>query len=68
MNVEVYVRSAVAHLGAADAYAQAGDKEMAVTYYEKGLEVIPRDPNANADFKERLKNYTLEMLRKLKEK
>ena len=68
LNVEAYPLSASAHLGVADAYAQAGDKEMAVKYYEKGLEVIPSDPNVDAAFKERLKNYTLEMLRKLKEK
>lgn len=37
-------------------------------YYREGLEVVHRDPNADAAFKERLKNYTLETLRKLKGK
>lgn len=68
LNAEAHPLSANAYLGAADAYAEAGDREVALRYYEKGLEVIPRDPATDAAFKERLKNYTLEMLRKLKEK
>lgn len=68
LNAEAHPLSANAYLGVADAYAAGGDREMAISYYEKGLDVIPRDPNADAAFKERLKNYTLEMLRKLRGK
>ena len=68
LNVEAHPLSANAYDSLAEAYAESGDKEMAIKYYEKVLDVLPKDPNADAAFKERLKNNALEMLRKLKEK
>lgn len=43
------------------------DKEMAIKYYEKELEIISKDL-ASAEFKETLRKNALEMLRTLKGK
>jgi hypothetical protein len=39
---------------------------MAIKTYEKVLEVLPRDPNANEQFKTRLKDNALKKLKELK--
>lgn len=46
VNVETYPESGVAYLGLAQAYELKGDKENAVKYYRKTLELMPR----RADF------------------
>ncbi len=66
LNVEAHPLSANAYDSLAEAYARGGDRRAAVEYYEKVLAVIPRDPDADAAFKERLRANALEMLRKLK--
>ncbi len=42
--------------------------EKICNYYEKILEINPKDPNANAEFREKLKNTALDKLKELKQK
>lgn len=68
LNVEAHPSSANAYDSLAEAYALSGEREAAIKFYEKVLEVIPNDPNPNTEFKERLRNNALEKLKELKQK
>ncbi len=63
--VDAYPKSANAYDSLAEAYMLSGDKMMAITFYEKVLEILPGDPNANA---ESLKNNALNRLKELQQK
>jgi hypothetical protein len=45
-----------------------GDNELAIKYYKKTLEIIPKDAKADKAFLERLKKNALENLKKLEKK
>ncbi|MFZ2053164.1 MAG: serine hydrolase [Candidatus Aminicenantales bacterium] len=68
LNVESYPESANVYDSLAEAYLNNGDKEMAVTYYNKVLEMIPRDTRTDKDFLERIKTGALEKLKELEKK
>jgi CubicO group peptidase (beta-lactamase class C family) len=52
LNVEEYPKSAIAYDGLADAYAQDGQKPLAIANYHKSLELDPKDQNATDRLKE----------------
>lgn len=64
LNVEAYPNSANAHDSLAAAYALSGDKPMAIKFYEKVLEILPNDPNADKVF---LRNNALTKLKELRQ-
>jgi CubicO group peptidase (beta-lactamase class C family) len=64
LNVEAFPESANVYDSLADAYMNNGDKELAITYCKKTLEMIPKDTKADKDFLERIR---LGALKKLKE-
>ncbi len=68
LNVEAYPESANVYDSLAEAYMNNGDKEMAITYYKKTLEMIPKDKKADKDFLERLRTGALEKLKELEKK
>lgn len=45
-----------------------GNVDLAIKYYEKALETIPKDTKADKGFLERLKQSTTEKLKKLEAK
>jgi len=42
INIDKYPESGTASLGLAEAYESKGDKENAIKYYQKALELMPR--------------------------
>jgi CubicO group peptidase (beta-lactamase class C family) len=68
LNVEAYPESANVYDSLAEAYMNNGDKELAITYYKKVLEMIPKDTKADKDFLERIKTGALEKLKELEKK
>ncbi|OGD31676.1 MAG: hypothetical protein A2V45_14290 [Candidatus Aminicenantes bacterium RBG_19FT_COMBO_58_17] len=52
----------------AEAYLSNGDKELAVTYYKKALEAIPKDPRPDKEFLDGLKKGAEEKLKELEKK
>jgi CubicO group peptidase (beta-lactamase class C family) len=65
LNVEAYPESANVYDSLAEAYMTNGDKELAIKYYKKTLEMIPKDTKADKEFLERIKKGALEKLEKL---
>jgi dienelactone hydrolase len=55
LNVEGYPRSANTYDSLSDGYLAMGNKEEALKYAQKTLEVLDTDPNATAEFKQRLR-------------
>ena len=68
LNVESYPESANVYDSLAEAYMNNGDKELAITYYNKTLEMIPKDTKRNKEFLEGLKTGALEKLKQLEKK
>lgn len=68
LNVESYPESANVYDSLAEAYLNNGDKELAVTYYKKVLEMIPKDTKTDKDFLERIKTGAIEKLKELEKK
>jgi CubicO group peptidase (beta-lactamase class C family) len=66
LNVELYPKSANCYDSLAEAYMGSGDKEAAVTYYRKALEVLDRYPKENERFSSLRENISkhLEELQK----
>lgn len=52
LNVEGYPRSANAADSLSDGWLAAGDKDQALKYAQKALEMLDQDPNATAEFKQ----------------
>jgi len=65
LNVETFPESANVYDSLAEAYMKNGDKELAIKYYKKTLEMIPKDTEADKEFLERLKQGALEKLKEL---
>jgi CubicO group peptidase (beta-lactamase class C family) len=69
LNMEAYPLSANACDSLAEAYMQSRNYEMAVKYYRKTLEMIPKDPRPDKEFLKNLKEgaqRNLTQLEKLK--
>ncbi len=65
LNVEAFPESANVYDSLAEAYMKNGDSELAIKYYKKTLEMIPKDTKADKAFLERLKQGALEKLKQL---
>jgi CubicO group peptidase (beta-lactamase class C family) len=68
LNVEAFPESANVYDSLAEAYMKNGDNELAIKYYKKTLEMIPKDTKADKEFLERIKKGALEKLEKLEKK
>jgi CubicO group peptidase (beta-lactamase class C family) len=68
LNVESYPESTNVYDSLAEAYLNNGDTELAVTYYKKVLEIIPKDTTTDKDFLERIKTGAIEKLKQLEKK
>jgi CubicO group peptidase (beta-lactamase class C family) len=68
LNVESYAESANVYDSLAEAYLNNGDKELAITYYKKVLEMIPKDAKTDKEFLERIKSGAVEKLKQLEKK
>ena len=55
LNIEAHPNSANTYDSLAEVYERSGNKEEAVKYYKKVLEVLPKDIITEEQFKERLK-------------
>ena len=67
-NVDAYPQSANVYDSLAEAYLTSGDKELAIAFYKKALEAIPKDPRPDKEFLEGLKKGAEEKLRELEKK
>jgi CubicO group peptidase (beta-lactamase class C family) len=65
LNVEAFPESANVYDSLAEAYMKNGDNELAIKYYKKTLEMIPKDTKADKAFLERLKQGALDKLKEL---
>jgi CubicO group peptidase (beta-lactamase class C family) len=65
LNVESYPGSTNVYDSLAEAYLNSGDKEMAITYYKKVLEMAPKDTKTDKDFLERIRTGAVEKLKEL---
>jgi tetratricopeptide (TPR) repeat protein len=65
LNVETFPESANVYDSLAEAYMTNGDNELAIKYYKKTLEMIPKDTKADKGFLERLKKGALDKLKEL---
>jgi CubicO group peptidase (beta-lactamase class C family) len=68
LNVEAYPESANAYDSLAEAYLNNGDKELAITLYQRVLEAIPKDPRPDKEFLEGLKKGAEDKLKELEKK
>ena len=68
MNVGAFPDSANVYDSLAEAYMKSGDNELAIKFYKKTLEMIPKDTKADKESLERLKKGAMENLKKLKKK
>jgi tetratricopeptide (TPR) repeat protein len=68
LNVEAYPGSANVYDSLAEAYMNDGNIDMAIKLYQKTLEMIPKDVNADKAALENLKKGAMENLEKLKAK
>ena len=64
--VAEFPQSANACDSLSDAYEAAGEKELAIKFAEKALELLPNDPNPDQDLKTRMKAGAIEKLKRLK--
>ncbi len=58
--------SANANDSLSDAYEADGNKELAIEFAQKALDLLPNDPNPNQDLKNRMKDSATEKLKRLK--
>ena len=52
LNVEGYPQSANAYDSLSDGYLAMGNKEEALKYAQKAIEMLDKDPNATPQFKQ----------------
>jgi CubicO group peptidase (beta-lactamase class C family) len=65
-NMDAHPASANTYDSLAEAYMTAGDKENAIFYYNKALEMLDKDINIAPTFKEQLRTGAKKRLRQLK--
>jgi CubicO group peptidase (beta-lactamase class C family) len=68
LNVDAFPGSANVYDSLAEAHLNNGDKELAITYYKKALEAIPKDTTADKGRLERIKTGAEEKLKELTKK
>jgi len=68
LNVDAYPESANVYDSLAEAYMNNGDKDLAITYYRKALEAIPKDPRPDKEFLVGLKQGAEDKLKELEKK
>jgi len=68
LNVDAFPGSANVYDSLAEAYLNNGDKELAITYYRKALEAIPKDTAADKGRLERIKTGAEQKLKELEKK
>ncbi len=68
LNVEAFPESANVYDSLAEAYMNDGDIDLAIKYYKKTLEMIPKDKKADKTALENLKRSATENLNKLEGK
>jgi CubicO group peptidase (beta-lactamase class C family) len=68
LNVDAFPGSANVYDSLAEAYLNNGEKELAITYYRKALEAIPKDTTADKGRLERIKTVAEEKLKELAKK
>lgn len=68
LNVDAYPGSANVYDSLAEAYMKDGDIDLAIKYYRKTLEMIPKDTKADKAALESLKRGATENLKKLEAK
>lgn len=66
LNTEMYPASANAEDSLSDGYLAAGQKSVALAAEEKCLELLPRDPLTDSQFKAQLEQHAKEKIAKLK--
>jgi tetratricopeptide (TPR) repeat protein len=67
-NAESYPQSANVYDSLAEAYMNSGETKLAIAYYKKALEAIPKDPRPDKDFLEQIKKGAEEHLKELEKK
>ena len=65
LNVEGYPRSANAYDSLSDGYLAMGNKEEALKYARKTIEMLDHDPNATPEFKQRLREGAEQKIKEL---
>ena len=65
LNVDAYPRSANTYDSLSDGYLALGDKEAALKYAQKTIEMVDQDPNATPEFKQRLRAGAEEKIKEL---
>jgi CubicO group peptidase (beta-lactamase class C family) len=68
LNVQAYPNSANVYDSLAEAYMRKGEVDLAIEYYTKTLEMIPKDPREDKDFLENLRRGATENLKKLEKR
>jgi CubicO group peptidase (beta-lactamase class C family) len=68
LNVDVYPESANVYDSLAEAYMNSGETSLAITYYKKALEAIPKDPRPDKEFLDELKKGAEAKLKVLEKK
>jgi len=68
LNVAHHPGSANVYDSLAEAYMINGDRELAIAYYRKALEMIPQDTKAGKAFLENIKTGALQKLKELEKK
>ena len=65
INLKLHPNSAYDNLGLTDAYIEKGDKDKALNYVNKTIDLISDDPYEDDETKKKLKKWALEKLSKL---
>ena len=65
LNVEGYPRSANAYDSLSDGYLAMGNKEEALKYAQKAIEMLDKDPNATPEFKQLLRESAEKKIKEL---
>jgi tetratricopeptide (TPR) repeat protein len=65
MNVEAYPRSANVYDSLSDGYLAMGNKEEALKYAQKAIEMLDKDPNATAQFKQLVRESAEKKIKEL---
>jgi acetyl esterase/lipase len=66
LNVAAYPKSPNVYDSLADAYERAGNKELAIQFSEKALEVLSQYPSSDDDRRDSVRSNATEKLRRLK--
>lgn len=68
VNVDAHPESANVYDSLAEAFMNNGDIDLAIKYYKKTLEMIPKDTKADRAFLENIKKGAIEKLKELEKK